>query len=170
MNLKLKGVNIYGCVIRTYYATNRFIIFKEVQLMPTFNQLVRKGRQTKVTKSTAPALQKGLNSLKKKQTDVSSPQKRGVCTSVKTATPKKPNSALRKIARVRLSNGIEVTAYIPGEGHNLQEHSVVLLRGGRVKDVPGVRYHIIRGTLDTAGVADRKQARSKYGAKRAKKK
>jgi len=137
--------------------------------MPTFNQLVRKGRQTKVTKSTAPALQKGLNSLKKKQTDVSSPQKRGVCTSVKTATPKKPNSALRKIARVRLSNGIEVTAYIPGEGHNLQEHSVVL-RGGRVKDVPGVRYHIIRGTLDTAGVADRKQARSKYGAKRAKKK
>ena len=112
--------------------------------MPTFNQLVRKGRQTKVTKSTAPALQ--------------------------TATPKKPNSALRKIARVRLSNGIEVTAYIPGEGHNLQEHSVVLLRGGRVKDVPGVRYHIIRGTLDTAGVADRKQARSKYGAKRAKKK
>jgi small subunit ribosomal protein S12 len=168
--LKLKGVNIYGCVIRTYYATNRFIIFKEVQLMPTFNQLVRKGRQTKVTKSTAPALQKGLNSLKKKQTDVSSPQKRGVCTSVKTATPKKPNSALRKIARVRLSNGIEVTAYIPGEGHNLQEHSVVLLRGGRVKDVPGVRYHIIRGTLDTAGVADRKQARSKYGAKRAKKK
>ena len=131
--------------------------------MPTFNQLVRKGRQTKVTKSTAPALQKGLNSLKKKQTDVSSPQKRGVCTSVKTATPK-------KIARVRLSNGIEVTAYIPGEGHNLQEHSVVLLRGGRVKDVPGVRYHIIRGTLDTAGVADRKQARSKYGAKRAKKK
>ena len=168
--MKLKGVNIYGCVIRTYYATNRFIIFKEVQLMPTFNQLVRKGRQTKVTKSTAPALQKGLNSLKKKQTDVSSPQKRGVCTSVKTATPKKPNSALRKIARVRLSNGIEVTAYIPGEGHNLQEHSVVLLRGGRVKDVPGVRYHIIRGTLDTAGVADRKQARSKYGAKRAKKK
>lgn len=138
--------------------------------MPTFNQLVRKGRQTKVTKSTAPALQKGLNSLKRKQTDQNSPQKRGVCTSVKTATPKKPNSALRKIARVRLSNGIEVTAYIPGEGHNLQEHSVVLLRGGRVKDVPGVRYHIIRGTLDTAGVADRKQARSKYGAKRAKKK
>lgn len=138
--------------------------------MPTFNQLVRKGRQTKVEKSTAPALQKGLNSLKRKQTDVSAPQKRGVCTSVKTATPKKPNSALRKIARVRLSNGIEVTAYIPGEGHNLQEHSVVLIRGGRVKDVPGVRYHIVRGTLDTAGVADRKQARSKYGAKKAKKK
>ena len=136
--------------------------------MPTFNQLVRKGRQTKIEKSTAPALQKGLNSLRKKQTNISSPQKRGVCTSVKTATPKKPNSALRKIARVRLSNGIEVTAYIPGEGHNLQEHSVVLIRGGRVKDVPGVRYHIIRGTLDTAGVADRKQARSKYGAKRAK--
>lgn len=137
--------------------------------MPTFNQLVRKGRKTRVEKSTAPALQKGYNSLKKRVTNVSSPQKRGVCTSVKTATPKKPNSALRKIARVRLSNGIEVTAYIPGEGHNLQEHSVVLLRGGRVKDVPGVRYHIIRGTLDTAGVADRKQARSKYGAKRSKK-
>jgi len=138
--------------------------------MPTFNQLVRNGRQNKVSKSTAPALQKGLNTLKRKQTNQSSPQKRGVCTSVKTATPKKPNSAMRKIARVRLSNGIEVTAYIPGEGHNLQEHSVVLLRGGRVKDVPGVRYHIIRGTLDTAGVADRKQGRSKYGAKRAKKK
>ncbi len=138
--------------------------------MPTFNQLVRNGRQDKISKSTAPALQKGLNTLKRKQTNQSSPQKRGVCTSVKTATPKKPNSAMRKIARVRLSNGIEVTAYIPGEGHNLQEHSVVLLRGGRVKDVPGVRYHIIRGTLDTAGVADRKQGRSKYGAKRAKKK
>ena len=117
--------------------------------MPTFNQLVRKGRQTSVKKSTAPALQK---------------------TAVKTATPKKPNSALRKIARVRLSNGIEVTSYIPGEGHNLQEHSVVLIRGGRVKDLPGTRYHIIRGTLDTAGVANRKQARSKYGAKRPKKK
>ncbi len=136
--------------------------------MPTFNQLVRKGRKSKERKSTAPALQKGLNSLKKTQTNQSSPQKRGVCTTVKTATPKKPNSALRKIARVRLSNGIEVTAYIPGEGHNLQEHSVVLIRGGRVKDVPGVRYHIVRGTLDTAGVANRKQARSKYGAKRPK--
>jgi small subunit ribosomal protein S12 len=144
------------------------INIKEVQLMPTFNQLVRKGRQTKVTKSTAPALQKSLNTLKKKQTNVSSPQKRGVCTSVKTATPKKPNSALRKIARVRLSNGIEVTSYIPGEGHNLQEHSVVMIRGGRVKDLPGTRYHIIRGTLDTAGVANRKQARSKYGAKKPK--
>ena len=116
--------------------------------MPTFNQLVRKGRQTSVKKSTAPALQKGYNSLHKKATDVSAPQKRGVCTAVKTATPKKPNSALRKIARVRLSNGIEVTSYIPGEGHNLQEHSVVLIRGGRVKDLPGTRYHIIRGTLD----------------------
>lgn len=137
--------------------------------MPTFNQLVRQGRKTAVKKSTAPALQKSLNSLRKKQTNVSSPQKRGVCTSVKTATPKKPNSALRKIARVRLSNGIEVTAYIPGEGHNLQEHSVVLIRGGRVKDVPGVRYHVIRGTLDTAGVANRMQSRSKYGAKRPKK-
>ncbi len=136
--------------------------------MPTFNQLVKKGRKSINKKSTAPALQKGLNSLRKKQTNMSSPQKRGVCTSVKTATPKKPNSALRKIARVRLSNGIEVTAYIPGEGHNLQEHSVVLIRGGRVKDVPGVRYHIIRGTLDTAGVANRMQARSKYGAKRPK--
>ena len=110
--------------------------------MPTFNQLVRKGRQTSVKKSTAPALQKGMNSLKKKAIDASSPQKRGVCTAVKTATPKKPNSALRKIARVRLSNGIEVTSYIPGEGHNLQEHSVVLIRGGRVKDLPGTRYHI----------------------------
>ncbi len=136
--------------------------------MPTFNQLVTKGRKTSEKKSTAPALQKGLNSLKKKQTNMSSPQKRGVCTSVKTATPKKPNSALRKIARVRLSNGIEVTAYIPGEGHNLQEHSVVLIRGGRIKDVPGVRYHIVRGTLDTAGVANRMQSRSKYGAKKPK--
>ena len=115
--------------------------------MPTFNQLVRKGRQTVEKKSTAPALQKSYNSLHKKATDLSSPQKRGVCTAVKTATPKKPNSALRKIARVRLSNGIEVTSYIPGEGHNLQEHSVVLIRGGRVKDLPGTRYHIIRGTL-----------------------
>ena len=122
--------------------------------MPTFNQLVRKGRQTSVKKSTAPALLKGYNSLHKAATDTASPQKRGVCTAVKTATPKKPNSALRKIARVRLSNGIEVTSYIPGEGHNLQEHSVVLIRGGRVKDLPGTRYHIIRGTLDTAGVTE----------------
>jgi len=136
--------------------------------MPTFNQLVRKGRETSVKKSTAPALLKNLNTLKKKTTDVNSPQKRGVCTSVKTMTPKKPNSALRKMARVRLTNGIEVSAYIPGEGHNLQEHSVVLIRGGRVKDLPGVRYHIIRGTLDTAGVANRNQSRSKYGAKKAK--
>ena len=136
--------------------------------MPTFTQLVRKGRQTSVKKSTAPALQKGFNSLKKRPIDASAPQKRGVCTAVKTATPKKPNSALRKIARVRLSNGIEVTSYIPGEGHNLQEHSVVLIRGGRVKDLPGTRYHIVRGTLDTAGVAKRRQARSKYGAKRPK--
>ena len=128
--------------------------------MPTFNQLVRKGRQTVEKKSTAPALQRSFNSLKKKPVETSSPQKRGVCTAVKTATPKKPNSAL--------SNGIEVTSYIPGEGHNLQEHSVVLIRGGRVKDLPGTRYHIIRGTLDTAGVAKRRQARSKYGAKRPK--
>ena len=136
--------------------------------MPTFNQLVRTGRTTKVVKSTAPALQKGLDSLKNKVTDQSSPQKRGVCTYVKTKTPKKPNSALRKIARVRLTNGIEVSAYIPGVGHNLQEHSVVLIRGGRVRDLPGVRYHIIRGALDASGVANRMQSRSKYGAKKAK--
>ena len=136
--------------------------------MPTFNQLVRTGRETSVKKSTAPALQKGFNSLRKKATNQSSPQKRGVCTVVKTMTPKKPNSALRKIARVRLTNGIEVSAYIPGEGHNIQEHSVVLIRGGRVKDLPGVRYHIIRGTLDAAGVAARRQSRSLYGNKRPK--
>ena len=134
----------------------------------TFNQLVKQGRQTTVKKSTAPALQRGFNTLKKQATDQSAPQKRGVCTSVKTMTPTKPNSALRKIARVRLSNGTEVSAYIPGVGHNLQEHNVVLIRGGRVKDLPGVRYHIIRGTLDTQGVANRRQARSKYGAKRPK--
>ena len=137
-------------------------------MMPTINQLVRKNRQAIEKKSTAPALQKGFNSLHKKATDASAPQKRGVCTSVKTVTPKKPNSALRKVARVRLTNGIEVSAYIPGEGHNLQEHSVVLIRGGRVKDLPGVRYHILRGTLETAGVDKRMQARSKYGAKRPK--
>ena len=136
--------------------------------MPTINQLVRKNRQAIEKKSTAPALQKGFNSLHKKATDASAPQKRGVCTSVKTVAPKKPNSALRKVARVKLTNGIEVSAYIPGEGHNLQEHSVVLIRGGRVKDLPGVRYHILRGTLDTAGVDKRMQARSKYGAKRPK--
>ena len=136
--------------------------------MPTFNQLVRKGREASAKKSKAPALQVSYNSLKKKQNAQSAPQKRGVCTAVKTATPKKPNSALRKIARVRLSNGMEVTSYIPGEGHNLQEHSVVMIRGGRVKDLPGTRYHIIRGTLDTAGVANRRQARSKYGAKKPK--
>ena len=137
--------------------------------MPTFNQLVRKGRQASTKKSKAPALQVGFNSLRKTSINQSAPQKRGVCTAVKTATPKKPNSALRKIARVRLSNGMEVTSYIPGEGHNLQEHSVVMIRGGRVKDLPGTRYHVIRGTLDTAGVANRRQARSKYGAKRPKK-
>ena len=127
--------------------------------------MVRKGRESVTYKSTAPALQKGFNSLKKKSIDISSPQKRGVCTTVRTTTPKKPNSALRKIARVRLTNGMEVTAYIPGIGHNLQEHSVVLIRGGRVKDLPGVRYHIVRGSLDTAGVTGRMQGRSKYGAK-----
>ncbi len=136
--------------------------------MPTFNQLVRKGRKTVDKKSKSPALGSTYNSLKKKAIEGSSPQKRGVCTSVRTATPRKPNSALRKIARVRLSNQIEVTSYIPGEGHNLQEHSVVLIRGGRVRDLPGTRYHIVRGTLDTAGVANRRQARSKYGAKRPK--
>ena len=136
--------------------------------MPTFNQLVRKGRATIEKKSRAPALLKGVNTIKKRPTDQASPQKRGVCTSVRTMTPKKPNSALRKVARVRLTNGIEVSAYIPGIGHNLQEHSVVMIRGGRIKDLPGVRYHIIRGTLDTSGVDARRQSRSKYGAKRPK--
>ena len=138
--------------------------------MPTFNQLVKQGRKKATYKSNSPAMQKGLNTLKNKETNLSSPQKRGVCTAVRTATPKKPNSALRKIARVRLTNGYEVTAYIPGVGHSLQEHSVVMIRGGRVKDLPGVRYHIIRGTLDTQGVQGRMQARSKYGAKRPKQK
>lgn len=137
--------------------------------MPTMNQLVRKGRKSKTVKSKTPALSVGLNSLRKETTSLDSPQKRGVCTRVGTMAPRKPNSALRKYARVRLSNGAEVTAYIPGEGHNLQEHSVVLIRGGRVKDLSGVRYKIVRGTLDTAGVANRQQGRSKYGAKRAKK-
>ncbi|MBO4216463.1 MAG: 30S ribosomal protein S12 [Clostridia bacterium] len=137
--------------------------------MPTFNQLVRSGREKREYKSKAPVLNKGYNALKKTHTDLCSPQKRGVCTKVMTTSPKKPNSALRKIARVRLTNGIEATTYIPGIGHNLQEHSVVLIRGGRVRDLPGVRYHIIRGTLDSQGVANRNQARSKYGAKRGKK-
>lgn len=137
--------------------------------MPTVNQLVRKGRRSLVKRTKAPALRFGYNALKNKLAGgKGSPQKRGVCIQVRTMTPKKPNSALRKIARVRLTNGIEVTAYIPGEGHELQEHSVVLIRGGRVKDLPGVRYHIIRGALDTSGVANRKQGRSKYGAKRGK--
>ncbi|WP_132996325.1 30S ribosomal protein S12 [Sporanaerobacter acetigenes] len=138
--------------------------------MPTINQLIRKGREEVVYKSKSPALGVNFNSLKKRTTEVNSPQKRGVCTAVKTVTPKKPNSALRKVARVRLTNGMEVTAYIPGIGHNLQEHSVVLVRGGRVKDLPGVRYHIVRGTLDAAGVENRMQSRSKYGAKKPKKK
>ncbi|MGD8458199.1 MAG: 30S ribosomal protein S12 [Anaerolineales bacterium] len=138
--------------------------------MPTINQLVRKGRKVKKQKSKAPALQYVFNTYKQRriQQPKGAPQKRGVCTIVRTMTPKKPNSALRKIARVRLSNNMEVTAYIPGEGHMLQEHSLVLVRGGRVKDLPGVRYHIIRGTLDSLGVEDRKQGRSKYGAKRPK--
>jgi small subunit ribosomal protein S12 len=137
--------------------------------MPTFNQLVKQGRKSSIYKSGAPALQVGFNIKKKKTLAMSAPQKRGVCTVVKTATPKKPNSALRKVARVRLTNGMEVTSYIPGIGHNLQEHSVVLIRGGRVKDLPGCRYHIVRGTLDTTGVAKRMQSRSKYGAKKPKK-
>lgn len=136
--------------------------------MPTMQQLVRKGRQNKKRKSKSPALEIGYNSREKRATHLNSPQKRGVCTRVGTMTPKKPNSALRKYARVRLSNGMEVTAYIPGEGHNLQEHSVVLIRGGRVKDLIGVRYHIIRGTLDTAGIDKRRQGRSKYGTKKPK--
>ena len=137
--------------------------------MPTINQLVRNGRTNSIEKSKAPALNKRWNSLAKKTTNQSAAQKRGVCTRVGTMTPKKPNSALRKYARVRLSNGMEVTCYIPGIGHNLQEHSVVLIRGGRVKDLPGVRYHIIRGTLDCAGVNDRKKSRSLYGTKKPKK-
>jgi len=136
--------------------------------MPTINQLVRKGRKTKNKKTKAPALQFTLNAFSQTRSrqPKGAPQKRGVCTQVKTMTPKKPNSALRKVARVRLTNGIEVTAYIGGEGHNLQEHSVVLIRGGRVKDLPGVRYHVVRGTLDTNGVSGREQGRSKYGTKR----
>ena len=136
--------------------------------MPTFNQLVKQGRQQRVYKSKAPVLQKGFNTLTNRATNQSAPQKRGVCTKVTTTSPKKPNSAMRKIARVKLTNGMEVTSYIPGIGHNLQEHSVVLIRGGRVRDLPGVRYHIIRGTLDAQGVANRNQSRSKYGAKKPK--
>ena len=136
--------------------------------MPTFNQLVKQGRQQRTYKSKAPALQKGFNTLTNKTTDQSAPQKRGVCTRVQAISPKKPNSAMRKIARVKLTNGMETTTYIPGIGHNLQEHSVVLIRGGRVRDLPGVRYHIIRGTLDTQGVNNRNQSRSKYGAKKPK--
>jgi small subunit ribosomal protein S12 len=138
--------------------------------MPTMNQIIRKGRKKKVTKSKSPVLQYTYDSLHRKKTALrrGSPFKRGVCTKVYTSTPKKPNSALRKVAKVRLSNGAEVIAYIPGEGHNLQEHSIVLIRGGRVKDLPGVRYHIVRGVYDTQGVGDRKQSRSKYGAKKPK--
>ena len=137
--------------------------------MPTINQIIRKGRGSKRKKSKSPALGVGVNTIQKKQTSLNSPQKRGVCIRVGTMTPKKPNSALRKYARVRLSNGMEVTCYIQGIGHNLQEHSVVLIRGGRVKDLIGVRYHIVRGTMDTAGVQDRMQGRSKYGTKKPKK-
>jgi small subunit ribosomal protein S12 len=136
--------------------------------MPTFNQLVRSGRVKSVKKSESPALQKSVNLKKNISIDLPSPQKRGVCTKVQTKTPRKTNSALRKVARIRSVNGMEFWGYIPGIGHNLQEHSVVLIRGGRVRDLPGVRYHIIRGTLDTQGVANRQQGRSKYGAKRAK--
>ncbi len=136
--------------------------------MPTINQLIRKPRKAQTRKSKSPALQRIFNTIKNQPISLGCPQKRGVCVKVTTMTPKKPNSALRKIARVRLTNGMEVTAYIPGEGHNLQEHSVVVIRGGRVKDLPGVRYHIVRGSLDTQGVANRKQARSLYGAKKPK--
>jgi small subunit ribosomal protein S12 len=157
-------------LISCEYTLNKNEIGNRRLIVPTINQMVRKGRKNKKVKSKAPALQYTLNSFKQRRVrqDKGAPQKRGVCTIVRTMTPKKPNSALRKIARVRLTNGIEVTAYIPGEGHQLQEHSVVLVRGGRVKDLPGVRYHIVRGSLDTTGVANRKQARSKYGAKRPK--
>lgn len=148
---------------------NDYLLEGRKTSMPTINQLIRKGRKKKTKTAQSPALNRGYNSFKKTFTNQNSPQKRGVCTRVGTLTPKKPNSALRKYARVRLSNNMEVTAYIPGIGHNLQEHSVVLIRGGRVKDLPGVRYHIIRGALDTAGVEGRKQGRSKYGAKKAKK-
>jgi len=148
-----------------------FTEFVEIENVPTINQLVRKGRKPKLRKSKAPALQYTFNSLKQRRAahPKGSPQKRGVCTQVRTMTPKKPNSALRKIARVRLTNGIEVTAYIPGEGHMLQEHSVVLVRGGRVKDLPGVRYHLVRGAIDATGVDGRSRRRSKYGTKRPKK-
>jgi small subunit ribosomal protein S12 len=148
----------------------RFVLVLEASV-PTISQLVRKGRKSKKTKSKSPALLYTLNSMKQRRTRQAkgAPQKRGVCTVVRTQTPKKPNSALRKVARVRLTNGVEVTAYIPGEGHQLQEHSVVLVRGGRVRDLPGVRYHIVRGTLDTTGVNNRKQGRSKYGSKVGKK-
>ena len=143
-----------------------FVKGKKGRAMPTINQLVRKKRQKKIRKNTAPALDLTWNTLKNRGSrGAGSPHKRGVCVQVRTQTPKKPNSALRKVARVRLTNGMEVTAYIPGEGHNLQEHSIVLIRGGRVRDLPGVRYHVVRGVLDTAGVQDRKQSRSKYGAR-----
>jgi len=152
---------------KTWFSARKFISEANV---PTINQLIRKGRQSKKVKSKAPALLYTLNTKKQRRVrqPKGAPQKRGVCTVVRTTTPKKPNSALRKIARVRLTNGLEITAYIPGEGHQLQEHSVVLVRGGRVKDLPGVRYHIVRGSLDTTGVNNRKQSRSKYGAKRPK--
>ncbi len=136
--------------------------------MPTINQLIKRERKTPKRKSKAPALQFGFNTLKNRATSLGSPQKRGVCTKVTTMTPRKPNSALRKIAKVKLTNGMEVNAYIPGEGHNLQEHSIVLIRGGRVKDLPGIRYHIVRGNLDTTGVNGRKKSRSKYGTKKGK--
>ncbi len=170
----LEYLRIISILRRFYLAANEPPGSVDLKLeggarMPTINQLVRKGRIAKVDKSKSPALQKGFNALKREETDLSAPQKRGVCTRVGTMTPKKPNSALRKYARVRLTNRVEVTAYIPGVGHNLQEHSVVLVRGGRVKDLPGVRYHIVRGALDTAGVNNRKQSRSKYGTKRGKK-
>ena len=165
----MSGQSGYGSEWMSYGSSINIVKGKGGNKLPTVNQLIRKGRKPKTKKSKAPALRYIYNALKSKMMEgKGSPQKRGVCVQVKTTTPKKPNSALRKIARVRLTNGLEVTAYIPGEGHELQEHSVVLLRGGRVKDLPGVRYHIVRGALDSSGVANRRQGRSKYGAKRAK--
>jgi small subunit ribosomal protein S12 len=168
---KVSGVSVCKNTTRLVLWVNKRLrtqVERGGKKMPTINQLVRNGRTPKVKKSKSRHLNVGFNSLKKEQTVTMSPQKRGVCTRVATMTPKKPNSALRKFARVRLSNGLEVTAYIPGIGHKLQEHSVVLVRGGRVKDLPGVKYHIVRGTLDASGVEGRMQSRSKYGTKRPK--
>jgi small subunit ribosomal protein S12 len=161
---------MWGCKKQLFQIEYRHLLSRVIIfVMPTLNQLVKRNRKHVVRKSKAVAMLRGFNSIQNRPNFYNSPFKRGVCTKVTTMTPRKPNSAIRKVARVRLTNGIEVTSYIPGEGHNLQEHSIVLVRGGRVKDLPGVRYHIVRGTLDTAGVANRNKSRSKYGTKRAKK-